>query len=38
MVAVFSLVIYYWALAVALPSERIRAHVADVAVVDLPEH
>ena len=37
-VAVVSLVIYYWAKAVALPPERIRAHVADVAVVDLPEH
>jgi amino acid transporter len=37
-VAAVSLVIYYWAKAVALPPERIRAHVADVAVVDLPEH
>ena len=37
-VAVVSLVVYYWARAVALPVERIRAHVSDVAVVDLPEH
>ena len=37
-VAVVSLVVYYWARAVALPAERIRAHVADVAMVDLPEH
>ena len=37
-VAVVSLVVYYWAKSVALPPDRIRAHVADVAVVDLPEH
>lgn len=37
-VAAVSLVIYYWARAVALPVDRIRAHVSDVAVVDLPEH
>jgi amino acid transporter len=37
-VAAVSLVVYYWAKAVALPPERIRAHVSDVAVVDLPEH
>jgi amino acid transporter len=37
-VSVVSLVVYYWALAVALPAGRIRSHLADVAVVDLPEH
>jgi len=37
-VAAVSLVVYYWARAVALPPDRIRAHVSDVAVVDLPEH
>ncbi|NUR30602.1 MAG: APC family permease [Catenulispora sp.] len=37
-VAVVSLVVFYWAKAVALPAERIRAHVSDVAVVAAPEH
>jgi len=33
-VAVFSLVIYYWAQAVALPSERIQAMIDEVVVVE----
>jgi amino acid transporter len=37
-VAVVSLVVYYWARAVALPVERIRAHVADVEIVDAGGH
>lgn len=37
-VTVVSLVVYYWAKSVSLPAERIRAHVADVTVVNAPEH
>ncbi|NUR61301.1 MAG: APC family permease [Catenulispora sp.] len=37
-VAAVSLVVYYWAKSVALPAERIRAHVADVTLVETPEH
>ena len=37
-VAALSLVIYYWAKAVALPVDRIRAHLADVAVIDAGGH
>ncbi|MBS2537909.1 APC family permease [Catenulispora sp. NF23] len=37
-VAVVSLVVYYWAKAVALPVERIEAHVAGVAVLDAGGH
>ncbi|GAA2025363.1 APC family permease [Catenulispora yoronensis] len=37
-VAAVSLVVYYWAKAVSLPAERIRAHVGEVAVVDAGGH
>ena len=38
LVAVFSLVIYYWAIRVALPAEEIEREVADVEVVDAGGH
>ena len=37
-VAVFSLVIYYWAQAVALPTERIQSMIDDVVVVEQEGH
>jgi len=37
-VAAVSLVVYYWARAVALSAERIRANVADVELVDAGGH
>ena len=37
-IAVFSLVIYYWAIAVGLPAEKIEASIADVEVVDEGGH
>ncbi|MBD0671769.1 APC family permease [Streptomyces sp. CBMA156] len=38
LVAVFSLVIYYWAIRVALPTEAIEQEIADVEVVDEGGH
>ncbi|WP_035795417.1 APC family permease [Kitasatospora mediocidica] len=38
LVAVFSLAIYYWARAVALPAEEIERNIADVEVVDEGGH
>jgi len=37
-IVVFSLVIYYWALAVALPTAEIERNIADVEVVDEGGH
>jgi amino acid transporter len=37
-VAVFSLVIYYWALAVALPTERIQSMIEEVVVIEEGGH
>jgi amino acid transporter len=37
-VAGFSLVIYYWALATALPSERIQNLIDEVVVEEIPSH
>jgi amino acid transporter len=37
-VAALSLAVYYWALAVALPADRIRAHLAEVRIVDAGGH
>jgi amino acid transporter len=37
-VAAISLAVYYWARSAALPPERIRAHISEVAVVDAGGH
>jgi amino acid transporter len=37
-VAAFSLVIYYWALATSLPADEINASIASVAVEEVPSH
>ncbi|MDH6119059.1 APC family permease [Kitasatospora sp. GAS204B] len=37
-IAAFSLVIYYWAMAVALPAEEIERNIADVEVLDAGGH